>query len=128
MDAIAANGLRKSYGDKVVLDSVDLAVPEGTIFALVAWCVGLACSATSGRPRRSTATRSSRQDSAVACPKAGAVGGAGRSGHGLTARMIAACMPGAASCVKVTEASTKPTAASPSRYSRRLSAPAMQPT
>ncbi|MDP9863910.1 hypothetical protein J2S55_003176 [Streptosporangium brasiliense] len=27
--AIAANGLRKSYGDKVVLDGVDLTVPEG---------------------------------------------------------------------------------------------------
>ena len=33
--AIAANGLRKTYGDKVVLDHVDLAVPEGTIFALL---------------------------------------------------------------------------------------------
>ncbi|MFI2351552.1 ATP-binding cassette domain-containing protein [Streptomyces sp. NPDC019443] len=33
--AIAANGLRKSYGDKTVLDSVDLAVPEGTIFSLL---------------------------------------------------------------------------------------------
>ncbi|MEU5636160.1 ATP-binding cassette domain-containing protein [Streptomyces rishiriensis] len=33
--AIAANGLRKSYGDKAVLDGVDLAVPEGTIFALL---------------------------------------------------------------------------------------------
>ncbi|WP_127503288.1 ATP-binding cassette domain-containing protein [Actinoplanes solisilvae] len=33
--AIAANGLRKSYGDKVVLDGVDLAVPDGTIFALL---------------------------------------------------------------------------------------------
>jgi ABC-2 type transport system ATP-binding protein len=33
--AIAAHGLRKSYGDKVVLDGVDLAVPEGTIFALL---------------------------------------------------------------------------------------------
>src|SRR3712207_5321871 len=33
--AIAANGLRKSYGGKVVLDGVDLAVPEGTIFALL---------------------------------------------------------------------------------------------
>ncbi|MFH9953478.1 ATP-binding cassette domain-containing protein [Streptomyces roseolus] len=33
--AIAANGLRKSYGDKVVLDGVDLAVPEGTVFALL---------------------------------------------------------------------------------------------
>ncbi|MFF7309759.1 ATP-binding cassette domain-containing protein [Streptomyces sp. NPDC008137] len=33
--AIAAYGLRKSYGDKVVLDGVDLAVPEGTIFSLL---------------------------------------------------------------------------------------------
>ncbi|MFC5800012.1 ATP-binding cassette domain-containing protein [Streptomyces formicae] len=33
--AIAANGLRKSYGDKTVLDGVDLAVPQGTIFALL---------------------------------------------------------------------------------------------
>ena len=33
--AIAANGLRKSYGDKVVLDGVDLAVPERTIFTLL---------------------------------------------------------------------------------------------
>ncbi|MFD8939130.1 ABC transporter ATP-binding protein, partial [Streptomyces sp. NPDC059578] len=33
--AIAADGLRKSYGDKVVLDGVDLAVPEGTVFSLL---------------------------------------------------------------------------------------------
>ncbi|MFE9776022.1 ATP-binding cassette domain-containing protein [Streptomyces sp. NPDC005931] len=33
--AIAAHGLRKSYGDKTVLDGVDLAVPEGTVFALL---------------------------------------------------------------------------------------------
>ncbi|AJF66514.1 daunorubicin resistance protein DrrA family ABC transporter ATP-binding protein [Streptomyces vietnamensis] len=33
--AIAANGLRKSYGDKVVLDGIDLTVPEGSIFALL---------------------------------------------------------------------------------------------
>ena len=33
--AIAAKGLRKSYGDKTVLDGVDLAVPEGTIFSLL---------------------------------------------------------------------------------------------
>ncbi|MFD5483799.1 ATP-binding cassette domain-containing protein, partial [Streptomyces hawaiiensis] len=33
--AITANGLRKSYGDKTVLDGVDLAVPEGTIFSLL---------------------------------------------------------------------------------------------
>ncbi|MEV5263716.1 ATP-binding cassette domain-containing protein [Streptomyces werraensis] len=33
--AIAVNGLRKSYGDGTVLDGVDLAVPEGTIFSLL---------------------------------------------------------------------------------------------
>ncbi|GGX96109.1 ATP-binding cassette domain-containing protein [Streptomyces fructofermentans] len=33
--AITANGLRKSYGDKVVLDGVDLSVPRGTVFALL---------------------------------------------------------------------------------------------
>ncbi|MGV9245583.1 ATP-binding cassette domain-containing protein [Streptomyces sp. NPDC003710] len=33
--AIAANGLRKSYGDKTVLNGVDLAVAEGTIFSLL---------------------------------------------------------------------------------------------
>ncbi|MET8162383.1 ATP-binding cassette domain-containing protein [Sphaerisporangium sp. NPDC005289] len=33
--AIAANGLRKSYGDKVVLDGIDLTVPEATIFSLL---------------------------------------------------------------------------------------------
>ncbi|MEU8241239.1 ATP-binding cassette domain-containing protein [Actinoplanes missouriensis] len=33
--AIAASELRKSYGDKVVLDGIDLAVPEGTIFSLL---------------------------------------------------------------------------------------------
>ncbi|MFI9756057.1 ATP-binding cassette domain-containing protein [Streptomyces collinus] len=33
--AIAAHGLRKSYGDKTVLDGVDLAVPEGAIFSLL---------------------------------------------------------------------------------------------
>src|ERR1041384_2857831 len=33
--AIAAYGLRKSYGDKVVLNGIDLAVPEGTIFSLL---------------------------------------------------------------------------------------------
>ncbi|MFF7239782.1 ATP-binding cassette domain-containing protein [Streptomyces collinus] len=33
--AIAAYGLRKSYGDKTVLDGVDLAVPQGTIFSLL---------------------------------------------------------------------------------------------
>ncbi|MFF1274092.1 ATP-binding cassette domain-containing protein [Streptomyces marokkonensis] len=33
--AIAAHGLRKSYGDKAVLDGVDLTVPEGTIFSLL---------------------------------------------------------------------------------------------
>jgi ABC-2 type transport system ATP-binding protein len=33
--AIAATGLRKSFGDKVVLDGIDLAVAEGTIFSLL---------------------------------------------------------------------------------------------
>src|SRR5450755_1336132 len=32
---IAATGLRKSFGDKVVLDGIDLTVAEGTIFALL---------------------------------------------------------------------------------------------
>lgn len=31
--AIAANGLRKAYGDKTVLDGIDLAVPAGTVFS-----------------------------------------------------------------------------------------------
>ncbi|MFG3065061.1 ATP-binding cassette domain-containing protein [Streptomyces sp. NPDC048231] len=33
--AIAAYGLRKTYGDKAVLDGIDLTVPEGTIFSLL---------------------------------------------------------------------------------------------
>jgi ABC-2 type transport system ATP-binding protein len=33
--AISATGLRKSFGDKLVLDGIDLAVAEGTIFALL---------------------------------------------------------------------------------------------
>ncbi|ROO90023.1 ABC-2 type transport system ATP-binding protein [Actinocorallia herbida] len=33
--AITARGLRKSYGDKTVLDGIDLDVPEGTILALL---------------------------------------------------------------------------------------------
>ena len=33
--AIVATGLRKSYGDKVVLDGIDLNVAEGTTFALL---------------------------------------------------------------------------------------------
>ncbi|MEU1127245.1 ATP-binding cassette domain-containing protein [Streptomyces sp. NPDC005899] len=33
--AIAAYGLRKAYGDKTVLDGIDLTVPEGTVFALL---------------------------------------------------------------------------------------------
>ncbi|MFE9777916.1 ABC transporter ATP-binding protein [Streptomyces sp. NPDC005775] len=33
--AISAKGLRKAYGDKTVLDRVDLAVPAGTVFALL---------------------------------------------------------------------------------------------
>jgi ABC-2 type transport system ATP-binding protein len=33
--AIVATGLRKSYGEKVVLDGIDLDIPEATIFALL---------------------------------------------------------------------------------------------
>ena len=33
--AIVATGLRKSYGDKVVLDGIDLDIAEGTVFALL---------------------------------------------------------------------------------------------
>jgi ABC-2 type transport system ATP-binding protein len=33
--AIAVTGLRKSFGDQVVLDGLDLAVPPGTVFALL---------------------------------------------------------------------------------------------
>ncbi|MGD6740963.1 ATP-binding cassette domain-containing protein [Streptomyces sp. BH106] len=33
--AIAAKGLRKTYGDKTVLDGVDLAVPAGSVFSLL---------------------------------------------------------------------------------------------
>ena len=33
--AIAAVGLRKSFGDKLVLDGIDLTVPAGTVFALL---------------------------------------------------------------------------------------------
>jgi ABC-2 type transport system ATP-binding protein len=33
--AISVTGLRKSYGDQVVLGGIDLAVPEGTIFSLL---------------------------------------------------------------------------------------------
>jgi ABC-2 type transport system ATP-binding protein len=33
--AITATGLRKSFGDTLVLDGIDLQVPEGTVFALL---------------------------------------------------------------------------------------------
>jgi ABC-2 type transport system ATP-binding protein len=33
--AVAASGLRKSFGGKTVLDGIDLAIPAGTIFALL---------------------------------------------------------------------------------------------
>jgi ABC-2 type transport system ATP-binding protein len=33
--AISTTGLRKSFGDKVVLDGIDLTVAEGTIFSLL---------------------------------------------------------------------------------------------
>ncbi|MDX3453980.1 ATP-binding cassette domain-containing protein [Streptomyces sp. ME02-8801-2C] len=35
MAAISATGLRKSYGEKVVLDGVDLEIAEGSVFALL---------------------------------------------------------------------------------------------
>ncbi|MCW2749640.1 MAG: transporter, partial [Aeromicrobium sp.] len=35
MAAISATGMRKSYGDKLVLDGIDLEVAEGTVFALL---------------------------------------------------------------------------------------------
>ena len=35
MNAIIATGLRKSFGDKLVLDGIDLNVAEGTIFSLL---------------------------------------------------------------------------------------------
>ncbi len=35
MTAIEVSGLRKAFGDKVVLDGIDLTVPEGTIFSLL---------------------------------------------------------------------------------------------
>src|SRR5258708_12798420 len=33
--AISASGLRKSFGDQLVLDGIDIDVAEGTIFALL---------------------------------------------------------------------------------------------
>ncbi|KAA2253594.1 ATP-binding cassette domain-containing protein [Solihabitans fulvus] len=33
--AISVTGLRRSYGDKVVLDGIDLTVPKGTVFSLL---------------------------------------------------------------------------------------------
>ena len=33
--AIAASGLRKAYGDKIVLDGIDLDVPAGSVFSLL---------------------------------------------------------------------------------------------
>jgi ABC-2 type transport system ATP-binding protein len=33
--AIAASGLRKAYGDKIVLDGIDLDVPASTVFSLL---------------------------------------------------------------------------------------------
>ncbi|TDC74238.1 ATP-binding cassette domain-containing protein [Streptomyces hainanensis] len=33
--AISVQGLRKSYGEKTVLDGIDLHIPEGTVFALL---------------------------------------------------------------------------------------------
>src|SRR5450755_4692457 len=60
----------------------------------------------------------------------GAADGLGRqpTRQGFSARTMAPCMPGAASCVNVNDASTKPAAERPARYSDFDSAPAMQPT
>jgi ABC-2 type transport system ATP-binding protein len=33
--AIAVSGLRKAFGDKIVLDGIDLDVPAGTVFSLL---------------------------------------------------------------------------------------------
>ncbi|MEU9378834.1 ATP-binding cassette domain-containing protein, partial [Streptomyces sp. NPDC048255] len=33
--AVSAVGLRKSYGDKAVLDGIDLHIPAGSVFALL---------------------------------------------------------------------------------------------
>jgi ABC-2 type transport system ATP-binding protein len=33
--AIAVSGLRKAYGDKIVLAGIDLDVPAGTVFSLL---------------------------------------------------------------------------------------------
>ncbi|MGP3638076.1 ATP-binding cassette domain-containing protein, partial [Streptomyces sp. 24-1644] len=33
--AVSAVGLRKSYGDKTVLDGIDLSIPAGSVFALL---------------------------------------------------------------------------------------------
>ncbi|MET8170567.1 ATP-binding cassette domain-containing protein, partial [Streptomyces sp. NPDC005329] len=33
--AVSAIGLRKSYGDKTVLDGIDLRIPAGSVFALL---------------------------------------------------------------------------------------------
>ena len=33
--AVSAAGLRKSFGDKVVLDGIDLDIAEGTVFSLL---------------------------------------------------------------------------------------------
>ncbi|MEV7571212.1 ATP-binding cassette domain-containing protein, partial [Streptomyces tanashiensis] len=33
--AVSAVGLRKSYGDKTVLDGIDLDIPAGSVFALL---------------------------------------------------------------------------------------------
>ncbi|MFD7948933.1 ATP-binding cassette domain-containing protein, partial [Streptomyces sp. NPDC059744] len=33
--AVSTVGLRKSYGDKTVLDGIDLRIPAGSVFALL---------------------------------------------------------------------------------------------
>ena len=58
----------------------------------------------------------------------GPLAGRAPARRGLTARTMAACRPGAASVLNVTDGSANPAAASPPRYSARDRAPAMQPT
>ena len=80
------------------------------------------------RPRSSQHQTGSQPASAGEVGSVGAAHLLERGLAGLTARIMAECMPGAASVVKVTDAPVNPAAVSPSRYSLRDRAPAMHPT
>ena len=80
------------------------------------------------RPRSSQHQTGSQPASAGEVGSVGATHLLERGLAGLTARIMAECMPGAASVVKVTDAPVNPAAVSPSRYSLRDRAPAMHPT